>query len=224
MPAHVLQLVTDRLEARLPLEEAVARAVLGGVDLVQVREKGAPADTVLRAVRQALSACDGSAAVVVNDRVDVAMAARAAGVHLARRSLPPDLARTLLPASEGWLVGVSVHSVEEARAAAEAGADYVTFGHVFPTGSKPGLPPRGLADLASVVAAVTLPVLAIGGIGPENVAAVLATGCAGVAVISAVLGAADPGAAAGALRRAMDAAGRPPAHALRVAGREVPRR
>jgi thiamine-phosphate pyrophosphorylase len=214
----VLQLVTDPLEVRLPLAEAVAAAVRGGVDAVQVREKGAPAADVLRLVRAVQTAVGHGALVLVNDRVDVALAAEADGVHLAARSLPPGEARRLLPRSQGWLLGVSVHSVEEARAAAAAGVDYVTFGHVFPTGSKPGVPSRGLAALAEVVDAVAVPVLAIGGIGPTNVAQVLATGCAGVAVIRALLGSADPEAEARALRAAMEAAPGRPRVALRRPG------
>jgi thiamine-phosphate pyrophosphorylase len=98
-----------------------------------------------------------------------------------------------------------VHSVEEAEAAARAGADYVTFGHVFQTESKPGLPPQGVVALRRVVAAAPVPVLAIGGITPDNAAPLLETGCAGVAVIRAVLGAEDPGVAVAALRQAMAA-------------------
>lgn len=212
MDAHVLQLVTDRLESRLPLSDAVAAAVRGGVDLVQVREPGTAAADLWRAVRALTSALGGAsrrAAVLVNDRVDVALAAPADGVHLAARSLPPGEVRALLPTRAGWLVGVSVHSLEEAAGAAAAGADYVTFGHVFPTGSKPGLPSRGVAALAEVVAGVDLPVLAIGGIVVENVGAVLATGCAGVAVIRALLQAPDPAAEARRLRAAMAGAPAP---------------
>ncbi len=206
----VLQLVTDPLESRLPLVDAVAAAARGGVDMVQVREKGAAAADLLTRVRALRAAVGAGTRVMVNDRLDVAMAAAVDGVHLAARSLPPDEARRLLPAAAGWLLGVSVHGVAEARAAAAAGADYLTFGHVFPSGSKPGVPSRGVAALAEVVAAVDRPVLAIGGIVPDNVGQVLATGCAGVAVIRALLGARDPEAEARALRAAMDAThGRP---------------
>lgn len=219
MSGWTLQLVTDRLESRLPLAAAVAAAVRGGVDLVQVREKGAAAADVLQAAREVIAACGGRARVLVNDRLDVALAAPADGVHLAARSLPPDEARRLLPAARGWLLGVSVHSVEEARRAAAAGADYVVFGHVFPTGSKPGVPCRGVAALAEVVAAVDVPVLAIGGVDRGNVAQVLATGAAGVAVIRALLNAADPEAEARRLRAAMEAVSARPRCALPTAAR-----
>jgi len=209
-----LHLVTDRLESRRPLGGALAAAVRGGVDGIQVREKGQPADLVLEATREALEAVAGRAAVLVNDRADVALIAGAGGVHLPGRSLPPGGARALLPRAGGWLLGVSVHSLAEARAAVAAGADYVTYGHVFPTGSKPGLASRGLAALAEVVANVDAPVLAIGGIDPANVGAVLETGCAGVAVIRAILGAGDPERAAAALRGAMEKARARPRHPL----------
>jgi thiamine-phosphate pyrophosphorylase len=123
-------------------------------------------------------------------------------VHLAAQSLPPSVARGLL---EPWqLLGVSVHSTEDAVAAARAGADYLTFGHVYPTWAHRDEPARGVRMLAEVVAAAEVPVLAIGGITAERVAEVLAAGCAGVAVISAVLSADDPAAAARALRAALD--------------------
>ena len=216
-----LHLITDRLESRLDLSQAVAAAVRGGVDAVQVREKGQPADTVLQAALEACSLASRPV-VLINDRVDVALAAGANGVHLPARGLPPSAARRLLPASEGWLVGVSVHSIEEARLAAAAGADYVTYGHIFPTGSKPGLPSRGLDALREVVAAVDVPVLAIGGITAANVGSVLQTGCAGVAVIRALLQEADPERAAAALREAMVRSGARPKRPLSRPRREAP--
>src|SRR5262249_50565354 len=136
----------------------------------------------------------------INDRLDVALAVGADGVHLAGQSLPVDAAVRL--GAGRLLVGRSVHSESDARSAAAAGADYVTFGHVFPTTTHPGLPPHGLDELARVVDAVEVPVLAIGGITVDNLADVLATGCAGIAVISAILAQPDPRAAAARLREA----------------------
>lgn len=211
----VLHLVTDRLESRHPLATAVQAAVRGGADAVQVREKGRPADVVLRATEEALRAAAGRAQVLVNDRADVAWLTGAAGVHLPARSLPPAAARRLLPRAAGWLVGVSVHSLDEARAAIAAGADYVTFGHIFASGSKPGMTSRGLRALAEVVDGVDAPVLAIGGIDAANAAAVAETGCAGIAVIRAVLGDPDPQRAAAQLRAALEAAPGRPRHAWR---------
>jgi thiamine-phosphate pyrophosphorylase len=140
--------------------------------------------------------------LAINDRLDVALAAGADGVHLAAQSLPVDAAVAL--AAGRTLIGRSVHSLDEAIRVAHEGADYVTFGHVFPTSTHPGLPPRGLSELRAIVAAVDIPVLAIGGITVDNLDDVLATGCAGVAVISAILSSLDPCDAAGRLRRALD--------------------
>lgn len=194
--------ITDR-GAAADLLGAVRQALAGGADWVQVRDKAAPAADLYDLARrvQALAG-EARAGLLVNDRVDVAVAVGAAGVHLARRSLPPEVARRLV--APGTLVGVSVHSLEEAVQAARMGADYVTFGSVFPTRSHPGGLPRGLDELARVVESVSVPVLAIGGITPENAREVAATGVAGVAVISGVLGAADPRAAAAALREALE--------------------
>jgi thiamine-phosphate pyrophosphorylase len=181
---------------------ALAQALRGGIDAVQVRNKSLPAADLLAAARRAAPLCQaGGALLLINDRVDVALACGADGVHLAGKSLPPADARRIF----GGLLGVSVHDLAGALAAARAGADYVTFGHVFPTTSKPGLPPQGLRALRAVVDAVDIPVLAIGGIGPGNAADVLAAGCAGVAVISSILAAKDPEAAARRLRQALDA-------------------
>lgn len=202
MPGFQLHLISDRQSLTPP-----------GVDYVQVRLKGAPAADVYAA---AVAVRRSGAGLIVNDRVDVALAVEADGVHLARKSLAPGVVRRLL--RPGQLLGVSVHSVADAREAVEAGADYVTFGHVFTTSSKPGLPPRGIGELAAVVAAAGRPVLAIGGIDGRNLEQVLATGCAGIAVISAILSAADPEAAAAALRRDLDGARGKPRFALPAAG------
>ena len=205
MREHHLQLITDRRAAKGDLATIVARAIGSGIDSVQVRDKGAnAADIFASAVEIERLARGAGVRVLVNDRVDVALATRAQGVHLAAKSLAPAVARALL---EPWqLLGVSVHSVEAALRAARDGADYLTFGHVFPTWSHEGEPARGTALLADVVDAVDVPVLAIGGVTAERVDEVLSTGCTGIAVISAILGAADPAAATAEMRRAVDRA------------------
>jgi thiamine-phosphate pyrophosphorylase len=178
-------------------------ALRGGVDWVQLRHKSAAA-AALYAEAAALRAevHAHGARLAINDRLDVALTVGADGVHLAGQSLP------VAPAVElgggRLLVGRSVHGLDEAVAAAQAGADYLTFGHVFPTTSHPGVPPRGLAELAAIVAAVDVPVLAIGGITVDNLPAVLATGCAGIAVISAILADPDPARAAERLRTTLE--------------------
>jgi thiamine-phosphate pyrophosphorylase len=116
-----------------------------------------------------------------------------------------------------------VHSLEEAVSAATAGADYLTFGHVYPTTTHPGLPPRGLAELAAIVQSVDVPVLAIGGITVDNLDAVLAAGCAGIAVISAILSSPDPTRAAADLRSALDASAHRPRRPFPVAANPAQR-
>ncbi len=206
-----IHLVTDRKQARDDLTRAVSAALRGGVDRVQLREKSGPA---LRLYEDAAvlipAAGELGAGVLINDRIDVALAANAGGVHLAGKSLPPQAARAIIP--DWMLLGVSVHSLQEAKAAVEAGADYVTFGHVYPTSSKPRTEPRGVRDLARIVESVDVPVLAIGGIDASNIREVLATGASGIAVISAILAAEDPEAATRTLREAADSSPSQPRH------------
>lgn len=202
MPRFHLHLITDRT-ARTDLPPAVGAALEGGVDWVQIREKSAPAQDLydMAVVIGRLCRANG-AGLLVNDRADVALAAGASGVHLARRSLPIAATRAIM--APGRLVGVSVHTLEEAIEAERAGADYITFGSVFPTRSHPGEVGQGVSALSRAVQAVTLPVLAIGGITEGNLEEVLATGCAGIAIISAILIAPDPREAAAKLRGALD--------------------
>jgi thiamine-phosphate pyrophosphorylase len=208
-----LHLITDRKRSPGDLVAAVRRALQGGVDWVQVREKTAPAADVYVLAREVSGICRAAGAgLLINDRIDVALAVGAAGVHLARKSLPPEVARGLL--ASGQLLGCSVHSLEEAVGAVRAGADYVTFGNVFATGSHSGFPPKGLATLERVVEVVEVPVLAVGGITADNLPGVLATGCAGVAVIGAILAAPDPAEAAAAFRIVLDWSPTRPRYAL----------
>ena len=208
---HQIHLVTDPKRMRGGLARVVRAALHGGVDWVQLREKSGPALKLYEDAMEILpTAAELGAGVSVNDRADVALATGADGIHLAARSLPPGAARALMPPS--MVLGVSVHSLEEARTAVNAGVDYVTFGHLYPTSSKPGLPPRGVRELAEIVESVEVPVLAIGGITTSNVREVLATGAGGIAVISTILAAEDPGSAARELRRAVDSVSSHPRH------------
>jgi thiamine-phosphate pyrophosphorylase len=187
----------------------VSLALDGGVDWVQLRDKSASAASLLTQARELLAVTrDHAACLSINDRLDVALALGADGVHLAGQSLPVQDAVRL--AAGRTLIGRSVHALDEAVRVASAGADYVTFGHVFPTSSHPGLPPRGLDELRAIVDAVDIPVLAIGGVTVDNLDDVLATGCAGVAVISAILSNPDPRDAASRLRRALETSPRQP--------------
>jgi len=198
-----LHLVTEPRRSPDELIRAAALALDGGADWVQLRNKaGSAASLYAEAAELLRVAHQHGAHLAINDRLDVALAVGAEAVHLAGQSLPVDAAVNL--AAGRLLVGRSVHGLEEARAAAAAGANYLTFGHVFPTTSHPGLPPHGLAELAAIVGAVPVPVLAIGGITVGNLDDVLGTGCAGIAVISAILADPDPSRAAGRLRAALD--------------------
>lgn len=182
--------------SRDPVLQARA-ACAGGARVVQLRAKHASDREVLAwaAAIRGLTRRQG-VTFVVNDRFDLALVAGADGVHLGQDDLPPGC----LPpeARRRLIVGRSTHTPEQVVAARKEGVDYVAFGPVFPTGSKPGaVSERGLAALAEAVAlAHPLPLVAIGGIDRERTPAVAATCAAGIAVISALAGAADPEAAA----------------------------
>ena len=172
-------LVTDRRHTD-PVVQAGAAAA-AGVDLIQVRERDLEAGELAALVRAVLAAVAGTAArVVVNDRLDVALACGAHGVHLRAESFTIADARRLAP--PGFLVGRSVHS--SAEAAASADADYLVAGTVFPTGSKPQqVDHLGTDGLRRIVEATRAPVLAIGGVTAENAGEIARTGAAGAAAI-----------------------------------------
>jgi thiamine-phosphate pyrophosphorylase len=199
-----LYLVTDRRRTRgRALLDVVAAALAGGVDAVQLREKDLAGAALLELARhlRAVTRRHG-ARLLINDRIDIALACDADGVHLPADSFAPADARRLL--GEHRLIGVSTHSVGQVQAAAAGGADFVVFGPVFETPSKRAFgKPVGLAAVAQVAHAVTLPVLAIGGIRTERVPGVLQRGARGVAVVAAILEADDPRAAAAKMRAAL---------------------
>ncbi len=141
-----------------------------------------------------------AAKLVINDRVDVALAAGAAGVQLAWHSLPLSAARAAAPAQR---LGKSVHSAQEAEEAGRQGADFCLFGHVFPSICKPGQQERGLTQLADAVRMCGIPLIAIGGITPANTGLVIRQGAAGIAVMSGICSVKDPLAAVRAYRRAV---------------------
>jgi len=179
--------ITDRrgLEPR-PLLPRILAAIEAGVDLVQIREKDLPARELVELAGAAVAAAAGTGVrVVVNDRLDIALAVGAHGVHLGVRSIPPKAARAVvdkLSLPGLFLVGVSCHSLEQALAAEIAGADYILLGPIFPTPSKLAYgPPLGVEKLRDVTASVKVPVLALGGIGVEQVKSCLAAGAAGIA-------------------------------------------
>ena len=187
-------LVTDRrrlcpdarsfAEARRSLVDQARRAADAGVDLIQVRERDLEAADLAALVADLMAVTRGGATrVVVNDRIDVALACGADGVHLRGDSVAVEVARRLLPPP--FLVGRSVHTSEEARAA--SGADYLIAGTVFPSASKrtgsASAELLGIDGLGAIVSASDVPVLAIGGITSDRIAPVLAAGAAGIAAI-----------------------------------------
>jgi len=195
-------LVTDRAQTNgRPLLDVVTAALRGGVGAVQLRERGLETRALLElaiALRQATRAV--GAALLINDRIDVALACDADGVHLPGHSFAVADARALLGPRR--LIGVSTHHPDEVAAAAAAGADFAVFGPIFATPSKATYgAPQGLDALARARRAAALPLFAIGGVDADTAAAVRDAGADGVAVIRAVLAAPDPAAAARALRR-----------------------
>jgi thiamine-phosphate pyrophosphorylase len=197
-----LYVILDRtVAAGRDLETILAAALEGGAEMVQLREKTWPSGTLFPLAQRLRGRCRAAGVpFIVNDRVDLALAVGADGVHLGQDDLPPAAARPLL--RPGMILGLSTHSVEQAKAAQAAGADYVAVGAMFPTGSKPEFQLVGSALAREVRPVVRVPLIAIGGITPDNVGEVIAAGADGVAVISAVCAAADPAAAA---RRFIDA-------------------
>jgi thiamine-phosphate pyrophosphorylase len=188
-------------------DEALARALVREARVLQLRIKPrdgrADAGDLVRIARMARRICDNAgAALIVNDRVDVALAADADGVHLGQTDLPIAAARRI--SGDLW-IGVSTHDVAQVRAACEAGADYVGFGPVFATATKQDPDPvQGLAGLHAAVAEAGIagrPVVAIGGIQPAHVASVYAAGAHAICAISAVNAARDPADTARQFRR-----------------------
>jgi len=200
-PVHpILCYVTDRLSLpgsslRAAVPAKMRQAGAAGVDWIQIREKDLPGGEIasltcsaVAAVQQTETTAD-SCKVLVNDRLDVALAEKAGGVHLGEKSVQVRDARKLVADAcpllqESFLIGASCHSLEAAVIAARGGADYIFFGPVFATPSKAAFgPAQGLAQLAQVCWTVSIPVLAIGGINLENAGLCLASGAAGVAAI-----------------------------------------
>ena len=191
-----------RLEALL---EAIGRAAAAGVDWIQIREKDLPARHLSALARRSVAAgpLGPGARILINDRLDVALAAGAAGVHLGEESLPvSEVVRWRRETGRPeFLIGASCHSLAAAREAERSGADYVIFGPVFATPSKAAYgPPQGLDRLAEVCRKVHIPVLAIGGITVENAAQCFAADAAGIAAIRLFQESADFGMVVSRLR------------------------
>jgi len=206
MKSFLLCYITDRRQlGPAPLAEVIGETLHAGVDMVQIREKDLAGRELFALVQEALrlnvgaggagqgpngvrpyllgtDQGEGGARVVVNDRLDVALAAGADGAHLGNHSLPVEVARRLAP--RPFLLGVSCHSLQEAMAAESGGADYLVLGPVFETPSKLGYgPPLGLEKLRDVTSRISIPVLALGGISVERVRPCLEAGASGIAGI-----------------------------------------
>ena len=191
---HVL---TDTvLQCRLSHVELAELAIAGGADTIQFRQKGGATREIIRLAEQVQALCQRAGVTfVVNDRVDVAIASHAHGVHLGQDDFPIPLARKLL--GEEAIIGGSASSLEEARKCLLEGADYIGFGPVYPTTSKEDAGPvGGLGLLKQIVEVIPLPIIAIGGISRDNMPLVMQAGVHGIAVISAVCCQKDPAEAA----------------------------
>jgi thiamine-phosphate pyrophosphorylase len=187
------------------LGELLDAVIAGGCRMVQLRDKVTPSGPLVPLAERLGARCRAARVTfIVNDRVDLAVAVGADGVHLGQDDLPPRLARPLL--RPGMILGVSTHSIEQARRAQADGADYVAVGSMFPTRTKADFELVGPALARAVRPEIRVPLVGIGGITPENVGEVIRAGADGVAVISAVCAARDPAAASAdfldAIRRA----------------------
>ena len=206
-----LIVITDRAilakASGMPLRDAVRAAADGGATIIQLREKEIGGAEFLRLADELRPALEGSGcAFTVNDRVDVALACGAEGVHLGQEDLPLPRARAIAGGRLGF--GVSAGRPEWAAQAAKEGAGYIGVGPIYPTGSKATrrapLGPEGLRRVLAQAGGV--PAAAIGGVTAENLAPLIAAGARGVAVIAAVMGAPDPGRAAREIRRRIEEA------------------
>ena len=190
---YSIYLLTDDtcLQGR-PLLACVEEALGAGVTLLQYRSKYKDGGAMYQEALALKELCDRyHVPLIINDRVDVALAVGAAGVHVGQDDLPCRVVRNLV--GDDFLIGVSAHNPEEAREAAAAGADYLGCGAVFGTATKVGVGTLGLERLRSIRQAVSLPIVGIGGVKATNYGQVLATGANGAAIISGILAATDIG-------------------------------
>ena len=199
-----LHVLTDTvLQSRFSHTELTRLAIAGGADTIQYRQKVGSTGEMIEIAKKMKRLCSEAGAMfIVNDRLDVAIAAEADGVHLGQDDFPIPLGRELL--GEGRIIGGSAATMEEARKCLSEGADYVGFGPVFPTTSKDDAGPvSGIDILKQVVKTISLPIIAIGGVGAGNIPDVMRTGAHGIAVISAVCCQDDPEQATRSLYQAL---------------------
>ena len=208
LPDPPVLVITDRRMAAVPLGDILNAVLDAGARWILVREPDLSGDALAAVIGEAGDLCRRyDATLSVSADIDAAAAGRACGVHLPQRLAAPetvDRARNRL--GDDGLIGISAHSLEEATAAQTAGADYVTLSPVFLTESKPGYGPAlGLDTLRAHSAALSIPVVALGGIEPCNAESVRQSGAAGIAVMGGIMRAENPGAVMSALRRAWTA-------------------
>lgn len=199
-----LHVITDIvLQGRFSHEDLARLAIAGGAEAIQFRQKQGSTREMIETARAMLAVCRRlGVPLIVNDRLDVALAVGADGVHLGQDDFPLAQAREILGPDK--IIGGSASTLEEARFCRSQAVDYIGLGPVYPTGSKADASPAGGLDLVRrVTREVDLPVIAIGGIGPANAPEVVSAGAHGVAVISAVCCQDDPRAAAADLLRAL---------------------
>ena len=179
------------LTGERPLEKVVKDAVAGGVDMVQLRERNLHSRGIYSLAKKIKEALDcTSARLLINDRVDVAMAIGADGVHLGQNGLPVATVRRMV--GHGMVIGVSTHNLEEALRAESEGADYILFSPVFSTRCKPGVVPKGVEALVEITLKVDIPVVALGGINVDTLPELTFRGVTNVAVMSALLTSENP--------------------------------
>jgi thiamine-phosphate pyrophosphorylase len=203
LAAARLYFVCDLRPGGRSLRDVLARALAGGVDVFQLRDKTASDADLLTGAEEARALCDEAGALLLlNDRPDLALATGADGVHVGQADAPVAAARDAVGPER--LVGLSTHGAAQADAAAALGPDYIAVGPVHPTPTKPGRPAIGLGPVRHAARAVALPWFAIGGIDPQTVGEVAAAGAGRVVVVRAIAQAGDPEAAARALRAALE--------------------
>jgi len=200
-----LHILTDTvLQSRFSHMEITRLAIAGGADTIQYRQKNGSTREMIETARNMKQVCsDAGVTFIVNDRLDVAIAAEADGVHLGQDDFPIPMARGLL--GEGRIIGGSAATLDEVRKCLSEGADYVGFGPVYPTSSKDDAGPvSGIDILKQVVEIIPLPIIAIGGVGAENIPDLMRAGAHGIAVISAVCCQDDPKEATRSLYQALN--------------------
>lgn len=186
-----LYLVTDKSDDVEKFLNTIEEAIKGGVTVVQIREKTAETlDFYNLALKVKEITTKYNVPLIINDRVDVALAIDAEGVHVGQSDMPCDVTRKLI--GEDKILGVSAATIDEAKKAEKDGADYIGTGAVFPTATKDDAPSITKQDLKDVVDSISIPVVAIGGITLENASQLKDTGIAGLSVVSAIMSAENP--------------------------------